>query len=69
MITHGPPYGILDYGKDGKNVGSKCLLEIVKKIKPKYHVFGHIHEAKGMNKIEDTIYLNVTNSPTRIVWK
>jgi Icc-related predicted phosphoesterase len=69
LITHGPPYGILDNGKSGKNVGSKHLLEVVKKIKPRYHIFGHIHESTGMNKIENTFYLNVCNSATRLVWK
>lgn len=50
LITHGPAYGILDeaprqFGFD--NVGCKDLLNAVKKIQPKLHIFGHIHYPGG----------------------
>lgn len=47
LLSHDPPVGILDQ-KSGKSVGSSRILEIVQKIKPKYHVFGHAHGANGM---------------------
>ncbi len=46
LITHQPPYGILDYAK-GNNYGSLTLLEKVKEIRPKYHLFGHVHGGYG----------------------
>lgn len=54
LITHGPPYGIMDAvhrevfcGGRGGWVGSESLLEKVFRIRPKLHVFGHIHEGYG----------------------
>ena len=47
LITHGPPYGILDQVASGHHVGCKDLLNRVKEVKPKLHVFGHIHESYG----------------------
>lgn len=53
LITHGPPYGILDKVKipskalpDGY-AGCKDLREAVERIQPKVHIFGHIHEGYG----------------------
>ena len=51
LITHGPPQGILDEVFsycDFENVGCDDLLEAVGRVKPKLHVFGHIHEGYGM---------------------
>ena len=42
FVTHGPPYGILDRG-----LGSKALLKLVQRVKPKVHIFGHIHNNLG----------------------
>lgn len=47
LITHCPPYGILDGTRRGEHVGSGCLLNKVIEIEPKLHVFGHIHEWGG----------------------
>ena len=46
LITHGPPFGILDltYYR-GDNAGCEILDEKIKKIRPVLHVFGHIHSA------------------------
>lgn len=43
LLTHGPAYNFLD-----SNSGSKKLLDIITKIKPKYHLFGHIHQQYGI---------------------
>lgn len=48
LVTHSPPYGILDRVEYiEENVGSPSLLERVKQIKPKIHAFGHIHQWGG----------------------
>lgn len=48
LITHGPPHGILDRASDGFLCGCQDMLEIVRtRVKPRLHVFGHIHEGYG----------------------
>ena len=46
LISHGPPYQILDYA-GGINLGCEDLLKRVFEVKPKLHIFGHIHECRG----------------------
>lgn len=47
LITHGPPKGILDLtiNQDGHpfQCGCKSLLNRIRAVEPRYHVFGHIH--------------------------
>ena len=47
LVTHCPPWGILDKCQDGYRAGCRHLLYEVERAKPKYHVFGHIHEDGG----------------------
>jgi Icc-related predicted phosphoesterase len=47
LVTHMPPYGILDTTEDGRHIGCKMLLDKVKEIQPRMHTFGHIHERAG----------------------
>lgn len=60
LITHGPPYGVLDKCISGDVVGDPFLLDKIKQIKPIIHCFGHIHESYGFKKIDnlDTIFIN-----------
>ena len=60
LITHGPPKGILDLTFRGDHSGCPRLLARVKEIKPKLHVFGHIHEGYGVEKDESTIFVNAS---------
>jgi Icc-related predicted phosphoesterase len=73
FVTHAPPYKILDqveekyrkyavgtYGEkasDG-NIGSLAFKKIVEKFRPLLHVFGHVHECKGMERTEETVFVN-----------
>ena len=52
IVTHGPPMGLLDKTKGGENVGCEHLRRAVEKVKPRMHVFGHIHEAWGAVKMD-----------------
>lgn len=58
LVTHGPPMGILDLVKHpwssnkDQNVGCEKLMQAVKKIKPKLHIFGHIHEGRGVKVVK-----------------
>ncbi len=48
LITHEPPYGTLDKTHLlGKHRGCQYLLGALLRVKPKLHVFGHIHGGHG----------------------
>lgn len=57
LITHQPPYCILDDSGD-INYGDRNLLQIVRSIQPRYHLFGHIHGTYGIEKSEHTTFVN-----------
>ncbi len=49
LITHSPPYGILD-SDDNINYGDELLLTKVVEVQPQFHLFGHIHARHGIVK-------------------
>lgn len=51
VMTHGPPYGILDWCAQG-SVGCPNLLRAIRRAKPAMHCFGHIHEGHGVEVID-----------------
>jgi Icc-related predicted phosphoesterase len=59
LITHRPPYGILDF-EEGNNFGCFDLLQVVPKISPKYHLFGHVHASYGIEKSQHTTFVNAS---------
>lgn len=66
LITHGPPATILDYTvRDQVNVGCVDLLNYVNEVKPKIHVFGHIHESYGYRHINGTTFINASTCTLR----
>jgi Icc-related predicted phosphoesterase len=48
LITHTPPKGFGDRILLGVNVGCPALERRIREVKPRYHLFGHIHEAYGI---------------------
>ena len=60
LITHGPAYGILDRTINNELVGCEDLLERIKFIQPKLCVFGHIHEAYGIQQAHGTDFVNAS---------
>jgi Icc-related predicted phosphoesterase len=58
LVTHGPPFEILDRTKKGRHVGDQQLLDAVREVKPRLHLFGHIHSGHGMVEIDGTIFVN-----------
>lgn len=58
LITHGPPYGILDTTATGKMAGCEQLGKMIDLIQPKMSIFGHIHEARGIYKNDYTYFVN-----------
>jgi len=74
LLTHGPPHGVLDQTIGGDNAGCEDLLKKLDEVRPLLHVFGHIHEARGV-EVQDwsqrsetvesqrTVHVNAANSP------
>ncbi len=63
LITHGPPNGILDEVPRKffvENTGCEELRKVVEKIKPKLHVFGHIHCGYGQTEQFGTKFVNAS---------
>jgi predicted phosphohydrolase len=60
LITHGPPAGILDQTKRGEFVGCQDLYDRVFRVRPRLHVFGHIHEAAGRRDIDGIAFVNAS---------
>lgn len=63
LITHGPPYGILDRSPthspgQQQSQGDPQLLQAVQTVHPLLHCFGHIHGAYGVAEQNGTTYLN-----------
>jgi predicted phosphodiesterase len=58
LITHGPPFAILDHGhRSERREGCPELLEAVI---PRVHVFGHIHAGYGTLRTTDTLFVNAS---------
>lgn len=58
VITHGPPKGILD--ECPEHVGDEDHLNRILEVRPKYNVFGHIHEGYGIYKGIHTTFINAS---------
>ena len=73
LVTHAPPYKILDqvkeeyrkyaigtYGKKAEDghIGSLAFRKITRVFKPKLHIFGHIHESKGRRCVNGITFIN-----------
>ncbi|OWK34470.1 metallophosphatase domain-containing protein [Fimbriiglobus ruber] len=63
LVTHGPPLGIGDLTKRGDLAGCADLLARVQVVRPKLHVFGHIHEAAGVYHTQETLFVNAAIRP------
>jgi Icc-related predicted phosphoesterase len=64
LITHGPPNETLD-AVNNNSVGCEDLRDRIKLIKPKIHVFGHIHEGYGYVHKAGTDYYNAAMMTSR----
>lgn len=47
LITHGPPFAHLDTD----NYGCYALLHSVWRVRPRLHVFGHVHSGRGVERV------------------
>ncbi len=66
LITHGPPHGFGDrtWLAPG-GTGCSDLLRRLRQVRPRLHVFGHIHEDGGAWKAHGSLLANVTTACCR----
>lgn len=58
LVTHGPPALILDQVMYHRVGCGDLREEVLGRIKPRYHIFGHIHYSYGIEKVGDTVFMN-----------
>jgi Icc-related predicted phosphoesterase len=58
LITHGPPQGILDRDYSGQHRGDARLLARLEAVRPKLHLFGHVHDQNGEMERFGTKFVN-----------
>jgi len=66
LVTHSPPQQVRDWVNDYSEgviraCGSESLKNTYRRIKPKLHVFGHIHEGYGQDGNSSTIFVNASH--------
>lgn len=63
LITHGPPQGFLDKSGEPHNtplLGCELLRERIEWVKPRIHIFGHIHGSYGYHFDGHTHFINAS---------
>ena len=60
LITHGPPYGVLDQVQGGEHLGCEALKLRHAEVKPRVHVFGHIHDGYGVAFAGSRVLVNAS---------
>ena len=60
LITHGPPHGTLDQVRGGLHLGCEDLAARVAAVRPRLHVFGHIHDGFGVRRSGKTVFVNAS---------
>lgn len=59
FVPHAPPYGTkVDIVHSGIHAGSTAVRDFIEEHKPDVVICGHIHEARGKDKIEKTLIVN-----------
>lgn len=65
VATHGPPYGMLDVvfspPSYEEHAGCRELWDAIMRVKPKAHIFGHLHYSYGQKEFNGIKFYNVAN--------
>ncbi|WP_121666817.1 metallophosphatase domain-containing protein [Mesonia aquimarina] len=61
VITHTPPYDILDESHQQNALGCAILRKRIASIQPRFHIFGHMHNNYGIVKFAETTFVNATS--------
>ena len=65
LITHSPPYKILDELDNKENIGCEFLAKRIRKLEIPHHIFGHIHNDYGIITRGKTVYINASSLDNR----
>lgn len=58
LITHQPPFKACDFTNNKEHIGSKAVRKFIEEKQPLLCLTGHIHEAAGVEEINNTKVLN-----------
>lgn len=65
LVSHSPPYGVVDLAQGVNHIGSQKLTDYIYKFKPKIVICGHVHECSGEEaSVDETRVVNVA-----LTWK
>jgi Icc-related predicted phosphoesterase len=69
LVTHTPPFEVLDLNSRGRRCGCRLLRSRLDELRPRLHCFGHIHASAGSVELNGTTYINASlaNSKYRLV--
>lgn len=67
LVSHSPPYGIVDRSSMGRNLGSTSVLETVQARQPRLVICGHIHDSwQQRETVGETLVINAGPAPQLI---
>ena len=61
LITHVPPFGILDLARNGENWGCSLLADRVVEMNLRFHCFGHVHYSYGIADQNGITFINAAS--------
>ncbi|MFT7642949.1 MAG: Icc-related predicted phosphoesterase [Pirellulaceae bacterium] len=61
LITHTPPFGILDRTRSGNQVGCPFLRSAVAELNLRVHCFGHVHSRYGQHDESSVKFINASS--------
>uniref|UniRef100_A0A915BBR9 CCHC-type domain-containing protein n=1 Tax=Parascaris univalens TaxID=6257 RepID=A0A915BBR9_PARUN len=67
LVTHSPPLGHSDNFKGTRWGCSELLNTVEYRVKPLFHVFGHVHEQNGATTNGSTTFINASICSHRLV--
>ena len=61
LITHVPPYGILDRARNGEHWGCQLHAHRVEELNLRFHCFGHVHASYGLEDRYGITFANASS--------
>jgi len=59
LVTHYPPRGTkVDVALSGVHIGKEIVRDLIRELRPKLCLCGHVHEARGIDKLGETVLVN-----------
>ena len=66
LLTHTPPFAVLDVSSRGSALGCRHLAAAVADVRPKVHCFGHVHHSAGSVASKGTVFVNASSVDSQI---